>query len=76
MEGNLIIDGGQVTLHIAQVVTEKGMPTATATVDTSSDPNTPHGSNQKFILDGGVITWTDSGMTFCDAKAPAGSCGG
>lgn len=47
MEGNLIIDGGQVTLHIAQVVTEKGMPTATATVDTSSDPNTPHGSNQK-----------------------------
>jgi len=75
VKGDLIISGGQLRLHFGRVVIENGMPNATAFVRTSSDPNFPRGSDQKFMLDRGVITWTGSGMTFCGAKAPAGSCG-
>jgi len=75
MKGNLIISGGRVTLHLAEVITANGMSKATAIVDTSSEPNIPRGSHQKFELNGDVITWTDFGSTFCGSKAAAGACG-
>ncbi len=76
MKGNLIISGGHVNMHIVQVITANGMPKATAIVDTSSDPKIPSGSQQNFELNGGVITWTNSGQPFCDARASqASACG-
>jgi hypothetical protein len=76
MNGNIITSGGHVTMHIVQVITANGMPKATAIVDTSSDPKIPSGSYQNFELNGGVITWTDRGQPFCDAKASQASvCG-
>jgi hypothetical protein len=76
MRGNLIISGGQVDMHITQVITANGMAKATAIVDTSSDPKIPRGSKQTFELSGGVITWTNSGQPFCNAKASqASACG-
>jgi hypothetical protein len=76
MRGDLIISGGQVKMHIVQVITASGMPKATAIVDASTDPKIPGGSQQNFKLDGGVITWTNSGQPFCDAKASrTGACG-
>jgi hypothetical protein len=76
MNGNLIISGGHVNMHIVQVSTANGLPKATAIVDTSSDPKIPSGSYQNFELNGGVITWTDRGQPFCDPKASqASACG-
>lgn len=76
MRGNLIISGGHVAMHIVQAITASGMPKATAIVDASSDPKIPSGSRQNFELKGGVITWTNSGQRFCDAKASRTSaCG-
>jgi hypothetical protein len=73
--GNQIVSGGQVTLHIEQVVTANHMSTATASVLTSSDPKVAPGSTQTLILNGDVITWTNLG-TFCDSKAEQnGTCG-
>jgi hypothetical protein len=76
MEGNQIISGGRVTMHLVQVTTANGSPKATVIVDTSSDPKIPTGSSQTFQRNGGVITWTDTGQPFCDAKASQRSaCG-
>jgi hypothetical protein len=76
MNGNLIISGGHVNMHIVQVITASGRPKATAIVDTSSDPKIPSGSYQDFELHGGVITWTVRGQPFCDAQASqASACG-
>jgi hypothetical protein len=73
--GNQIVDGGQVTLHVGQVVTANRMSTATAFVLTSSDPKLAPGSVQTLVLNGDVITWTNF-ATFCDAKAEqSGTCG-
>ena len=73
--GNQIVDGGQVTLHVGQVVTANHMSTATAFVLTSSDPKFAPGSAQTLVLNGDVITWTNF-ATFCDAKAEqGGTCG-
>lgn len=75
MIGNQIVDGGQVTLHVGQVVTANHMSTATAFVLTSSDPKFAPGSTQTLVLNGDVITWTNF-ATFCDAKAEqSGICG-
>jgi len=73
--GNQIVDGGQVTLHVEQVVTADHMSTAIAIVLTSSDPKFAPGSTQTLVLNGDVITWTNLG-TFCDSKAEQnGTCG-
>ena len=75
MIGNQIVAGGQVTLHVEQVVTANHMSTATASVITSSDPRFAPGSTQTLVLNGDVITWTSLG-TFCDSKAEQnGTCG-
>ena len=75
VKGNVILSGGHVTLHIAQVLTANRMSTASAIVDTSSDPKVRPGSDQRFVLNGDVITSTVFG-TFCDAKASSnGTCG-
>jgi len=76
MRGNLIISGGHVNMRIVQVITASGRPKATAIVAASTDPKIPSGSQQSFELDGGVITWTNTGQPFCDAKASqTGACG-
>jgi len=72
--GGVIVDGGHVTLLITQVVTANRKSTATAIVLTSSDPKFRRGSEQTFVLDGDVITWTAFG-TFCDEKAKSDTCG-
>ena len=73
--GNQIVDGGQVTLHVGQVVTANHMSTATAFVLTSSDPKFAPGSTQTLVLNGDIITWKNLG-TFCDSKAEQnGTCG-
>lgn len=72
--GGVIVDGGHVTLHITQVVTANRKSTAAAIVLTSSDPKFRRGSEQTFVLDGDVITWTAFG-TFCDKKANSDTCG-
>jgi hypothetical protein len=75
MIGNQIVAGGQVTLHVGQVVTANHMSTATAVVLTSSDPKIAPGSTQTLVLNGDVITWTKFD-TFCDSKAEqSGTCG-
>jgi len=75
VKGNVILSGGHLTFHIAQVLTANRMSTASAIVDTSSDPKIRPGSDQRFVLQGDVITWGLLG-TFCDAKASAnGTCG-
>jgi hypothetical protein len=75
MKGNVIHEGGRITLHIAQIVTAKDTSTATATVLTSTNPQVHSGSTQTLVLRGGVVTSTRLGM-FCDEKASmAGTCG-
>ena len=75
MIGNQIVAGGQVTLHVEQVVTANHMSTATAVVLTSSDPKIAPGSTQTLLLNGDVISWTKFD-TFCDSKAEQnGTCG-
>jgi hypothetical protein len=75
VKGNVILAGGHVTLHIAQVLTANRMSTASAIVDTSSDPKIRPGSDQRLVLNGDVITSTVFGA-FCDAKASVnGTCG-
>ena len=75
MKGNLIHEGGQITLHVVRVVTAHHTSTATAVVLTSTDPRFRAGSSQTFVLRGDVITWTGFGI-FCDEKAPRASvCG-
>jgi hypothetical protein len=75
MIGNQIVAGGQVTLHVEQVVTANHMSTATGLVLTSSDPRIARGSTQTLVLNGDVITWTKFD-TFCDSKAEqSGTCG-
>jgi hypothetical protein len=74
--GNLIISGGQVDMHIVQVITASGMAKATAVVDTSSDPRIRSGSRRSFELSGGIITWSSSSQPFCNARASqASACG-
>jgi hypothetical protein len=75
MRGNVIDEGGRITLRIAQVVTAHQISTATATVLTSTDPQVRPGSSQTIVLKGGVVTSMRLGM-FCDQKASmAGTCG-
>ena len=75
MISSQIVAGGQVTLHVGQVVTANHMSTATAIVLTSSDPKIAPGSTQTLVLNGDVITWTKFD-TFCDSKAEqSGTCG-
>lgn len=72
--GSLIIPGGHVTLRITQVVTANRRSTATAILLSSSDPRFRRGTEQTFVLDGDVITWTAFG-TFCGPKAKSFTCG-
>jgi len=50
------IPGGQLKLHITEVVTTGNTAVATAEVKDSSDPRYPEGSTMKFTLKNGVIT--------------------
>lgn len=74
VKGNTIYDGGRITMRITRVVTAHHTTTATVTVLTSTEPDFPAGSTQSLLLDGDVIN-LGRGFTFCDDKAPAGTCG-
>jgi eukaryotic-like serine/threonine-protein kinase len=87
-DGGAVFDGGQVTLHITKILrtdegstldefTQQEQGTATAIVDTSSDPMFRPGSLQTFVLASDVLTWTPNvNFTFCRTFALAdGVCG-
>jgi len=50
------IPGGQLQMHITEVVTTGNTAVATAEIRNSSDPRFPEGSTMKFTLKDGVIT--------------------
>ncbi len=54
--GSPTIPGGQLKLHITEVVTTGNTAVASAEVKDSSDPRYPEGSTMKFTLKNGVIT--------------------
>lgn len=70
--GNVLISGGRVTMKITKVVTANNQSVATAPVVSSNDP-LYQGKTEKLTLSGDVIE-SDFG-SFCDDKAPAGTCG-